>query len=71
MNHGVLPFILIVGAFRPDQVNEILDGFLNRVKKRIRRKKKSYRITWKGIISNLIFFERIGKCRTSFECGLP
>ncbi|KAI7848773.1 hypothetical protein BDC45DRAFT_522289 [Circinella umbellata] len=30
VNHGVLPFILIVGAFRPDQVNEILDGFLNR-----------------------------------------
>ncbi|KAI9498900.1 calcium-activated BK potassium channel alpha subunit-domain-containing protein [Zychaea mexicana] len=30
VNHGVLPFILIIGAFRPDQVSEILDGFLNR-----------------------------------------
>ncbi|KAI8145288.1 calcium-activated BK potassium channel alpha subunit-domain-containing protein [Fennellomyces sp. T-0311] len=30
VSHGVLPFILIIGAFRPEQVSEILDGFLNR-----------------------------------------
>ena len=69
MNHGVLPFILIVGAFRPDQVNEILDGFLNRVKKR--EKKKRVELPWNGIFSNLIFFKRIGKCRTSPKCGVP
>lgn len=28
---GQMPFILIVGKFRLEQVNEILDGFLNRV----------------------------------------
>ncbi|KAI9316871.1 hypothetical protein BX666DRAFT_205904 [Dichotomocladium elegans] len=27
---GAMPFILIAGSFRLDQVNEILDGFLNR-----------------------------------------
>ncbi|ORY96781.1 hypothetical protein BCR43DRAFT_439453 [Syncephalastrum racemosum] len=27
---GTIPFILIVGTFRPEQVEEILDGFLNR-----------------------------------------
>lgn len=31
VSSGSMPFILIVGAFRLEQVNEILDGFLNRV----------------------------------------
>lgn len=26
-----MPFILLVGVFRPEQVTEILDGFLNTV----------------------------------------
>ncbi|KAI7876619.1 hypothetical protein K492DRAFT_135059 [Lichtheimia hyalospora FSU 10163] len=30
VSSGSMPFILIVGAFRLEQVNEILDGFLNR-----------------------------------------
>ncbi|ORZ17354.1 hypothetical protein BCR42DRAFT_326519 [Absidia repens] len=30
VNKGSLPFILIVGSFRPEQVNDILNGFLDR-----------------------------------------
>jgi hypothetical protein len=32
---GSLPFILIVGSFRPEQVNDILNGFLDRVSRRL------------------------------------
>ncbi|KAI8394175.1 uncharacterized protein BYT42DRAFT_488398 [Radiomyces spectabilis] len=33
VSKGAMPFILIVGVFRPDQVNDILEGFLNRENK--------------------------------------
>lgn len=32
VSKGTSPFILIVGSFTPDQVIEILDGFLNTVR---------------------------------------
>lgn len=31
MSESHMPFILLVGVFRPEQVTEILDGFLNTV----------------------------------------
>jgi hypothetical protein len=31
VDDSALPFILIIGTFRPEQVVEILDGFLNSV----------------------------------------
>lgn len=32
VSEASMPFILIVGSFRPEQVTEILEGFLNTVK---------------------------------------
>lgn len=34
VSKGSTPFILIVGSFKFDQVVEILDGFLNKVRER-------------------------------------
>jgi hypothetical protein len=31
VSKGSMPFILIVGSFRPEQVSDILSGFLDRV----------------------------------------
>lgn len=36
-----MPFILLVGSFRPEQVTEILDGFLNTVRQRYNVSKKT------------------------------
>lgn len=35
VSEASMPFILIVGSFRPEQVTEILDGFLNTVRKKM------------------------------------
>ncbi|KAI7887274.1 uncharacterized protein EV154DRAFT_427234 [Mucor mucedo] len=32
VSEASMPFILLVGSFRPEQVTEILDGFLNTVR---------------------------------------
>lgn len=61
VSSGSMPFILIVGAFRLEQVNEILDGFLNRVS-------KLYACGTFQCIN--CFGGTIGKCRTAFKRGL-
>lgn len=33
VSESSMPFILLVGSFRPEQVTDILDGFLNTVSK--------------------------------------
>jgi hypothetical protein len=56
-----MPFILIVGSFRPEQVKEILDGFLNRVIFILIKKKKKKSLT----------FFLIGNDRSAFKRYIP